>query len=80
MELTPVESVLLETLVMATSQNVALIKSAEVKLQEWEKQPGYYSSLLKIISNYAFDPTVRWLAASAFKNGIDKYWRKAADK
>lgn len=74
------ESMLLETLVMATSQNVEQIKSAEVKLRNWEVQSGYYSSLIKIISNYSVDPTVRCLATFVFKNGVDKYWRKNAPK
>lgn len=80
MEFTQVESALLETLAMITSQDLNAIKSAEIKLKQWEKQPGYFSTLLKIISNHTIDSNVRWLAASVFKNGVDKYWRKTTEK
>ncbi|KAK6643744.1 hypothetical protein RUM43_000007 [Polyplax serrata] len=79
MEFTRIESELLDTMVLATSSDATLVKSAEVKLLQWEKQPGYYSTLLKIVCNHSIDATVRWFAACQFKNGVDKYWRKTAD-
>jgi len=75
-----IEMMLLETLSRATSQDVAILKSAEVQLREWEINPGFYSTLLKICSEYNIDPSVRWMAALTFKNGVDRYWRRTAPK
>ncbi|KAL0270682.1 UNVERIFIED_CONTAM: hypothetical protein PYX00_008008 [Menopon gallinae] len=78
MEVTDVELLVLETLRRATSQNIEILKPAELKLKEWEIEPGYYSVLLKIFSNHSIDVTVRWLAVTCFKNGVVRYWRKTA--
>lgn len=80
MEITAIESVVLETLKRAASQNAEVLKPAEEKLKEWETEPGFYSILWKIISNHSIDTTVRWLAVLFFKNGVDRYWRKTAPK
>lgn len=80
MEVTDVEMLVLETLRRATSQNIEILKAAEVKIKEWEIEPGYYSVLLKILSNHSIDVTVRWLAVTCLKNGVDRYWRKVAPK
>ncbi|XP_067143577.1 importin-11 [Centruroides vittatus] len=68
----------LETLKKAASQNLELLKPAEQQLKCWETQPGFYTTLLTIFSNYSIDINVRWLAVLYFKNGVDRYWRKTA--
>lgn len=80
MEISQVESLVLDTLKRAASQNAEILKPAEEKLREWEVEPGFYSILMKIISNHSIDVTVRWLAVLFFKNGVDRYWRKTAPK
>lgn len=80
MEISEVESLVLDTLKRAASQNTEILKPAEQKLKEWEVEPGFYSILMKIISNHSIDVTVRWLAVLFFKNGVDRYWRKTAPK
>lgn len=39
-------ALVLDTLNRATSQDAAVLKPAEKKLQEWEIEPGFYSVLL----------------------------------
>lgn len=70
--------IVLETLAHACSQNAAVLKPAEHKLQQWETEPGFYSILTDIFCNHVIDANVRWLAALYCKNGIDRYWRKSA--
>ncbi|XP_068614085.1 importin-11-like [Brachionichthys hirsutus] len=71
-------SVVLQTLTQAASQDTAVLKPAEEQLRQWETQPGFYSVLLNIFNNHTLDVNVRWLAVLYFKNGIDRYWRRAA--
>lgn len=40
------ETWILDILQRASSQNPDILKPAEAKLREWEKQPGFYSTLL----------------------------------
>lgn len=65
-----------QALQFACSQDPTLLKQAELKLSEWEIQPGFYSTLLNIFTNHQIDVNVRWMAVVYFKNGINKYWRK----
>ena len=74
------ESVVYEALLCASSQDLRLLKPAEQKLAEWEKEPGFYRTLVKLFSDHSVDGNVRWMAVLYFKNGIDKYWRKNAPK
>lgn len=69
-----------QALQAASSQDTQQIKQAELKLAEWEIEPGFYTTLLQIFSNHNLDVNVRWMAAVYFKNGINKYWRKNANK
>lgn len=78
MDMTTAQSMVLETLRHAATQNAEILKPAEVRLREWEKEPGFYSILLNIVSNHSIDVNVRWLAVLYFKNGVDRYWRKTA--
>ncbi|XP_063215721.1 importin-11-like isoform X2 [Bacillus rossius redtenbacheri] len=78
MELNAAGTLVLETLQQAASQDVGVLKPAEQRLKQWETEPGFYSVLLNIVSNHAIDVNVRWLAVLYFKNGIDRFWRKAA--
>lgn len=74
------EILVLEALARASSQQVSELKIAEVQLAEWETKPGFYSILLRVITDHSLDPTVRWMAATTFKNGVDRYWRRMAPK
>lgn len=69
-----------QALQCACSQNADLLKPAEQKLAEWEVEPGFYSILISICTDQTIDVNVRWMAAVCFKNGIDRYWRKNAQK
>lgn len=70
----------LDTLRRATSQEAEILKPAELQLQEWETEPGFYSTLVEIFSDHGLEVNVRWLAVLYFKNGVDRYWRKTAPK
>lgn len=68
-----------EALQCVCSQNTSLLKSAEAKLAEWEIQPGFYTTLIRLaFSHQEVDTNVRWMATVYLKNGINKYWRKNA--
>ncbi|XP_017775673.1 PREDICTED: importin-11 [Nicrophorus vespilloides] len=72
------QSMVLEVLQRASSQNADILKPAEAKLREWEIQPGFYSMLYNILSNHSIDLNVRWIAVLYLKIGVDRYWRKSA--
>ncbi|XP_075905574.1 importin-11 [Nelusetta ayraudi] len=78
MDMDSANSVVLQALTQATSQDTAVLKPAEEQLRQWETQPGFYSVLLNIFNNHMLDVNVRWLAVLYFKNGIDRYWRRVA--
>jgi hypothetical protein len=46
MDITTAHSMVLETLQRAANQNAEILKPAELKLKEWETEPGFYSILL----------------------------------
>ena len=62
----------------AASSNQERIAAGAKQLSDWEKQPGYYSSLQSIFIDISLPLEVRYLAAIQIKNGIDRYWRKTA--
>lgn len=72
------KELVLETLRRATSQEAEVLKPAEQQLQQWETEPGFYSTLVEIFSEYSLEVNVRFLAVLYFKNGVDRYWRKTA--
>ncbi|XP_040161172.1 importin-11 [Anopheles arabiensis] len=72
------ESAVYEALQYACSQDTQMLKPAEQKLAEWEVQPGFHLTLVKIFSNQSLDAGVRWMASLYFKNGVLKYWRASA--
>lgn len=72
--------VVLEALTRACSQNVNELKVAETQLEEWETKPGFYLTLLRVVSDHSLDTAARWMAAVTLKKGVDKYWRKTAPK
>lgn len=84
MDLVDIESPqfkVLEALQCLCSQNANLLKANEIKLKEWEVQPGFYSIVTQIIFAYQnVETNVRWMATVYLKNGITKYWRKNAPK
>lgn len=78
MDVKTAQSVVLDVLTKAASQDAEILKPAEKQLKEWETQPGFYSVLFAIFADYNVDVNVRWIAILYFKNGIDRYWRKTA--
>lgn len=78
MDITSPQYMVYQALQCASSQDASQLKQAEQRLAEWEIQPGFYTTLLRIFSEHSFDMNVRWMAAVCFKNGINKYWRKHA--
>ncbi|KAL9596999.1 MAG: hypothetical protein Q9219_005425 [cf. Caloplaca sp. 3 TL-2023] len=69
---------LYHTLAAASSTDPQQIKSGTQQLQNWEKQPGYYSSLQPIFVDTSLPLEVRHLCIIQLKNGVDRYWRKSA--
>lgn len=78
MDVTSPQYMVYQALQWASSQDTTQIKQAEAKLAEWEIEPGFYTTLLRIFSDHSIDVSVRWMAAVYFKNGVNKYWRKNA--
>ena len=62
----------------ASSNDPQQLKTAAQQLQNWEKSPGFYSSLQALYIDYSLPVELRHLAILQLKNGIDKYWRKTA--
>ena len=69
---------LYDVLIRASSSNQQQIQTGAQQLQNWERQPGYYSSLQTVFVDKSLPFEVRYLAAIQIKNGIDRYWRKTA--
>ncbi|KAJ9198731.1 hypothetical protein DTO271D3_6115 [Paecilomyces variotii] len=65
-------------LVSAAGSTQMQVQTGAKQLQTWETQEGYYSLLQDIFVDYSVPAEVRYLAIIQLKNGIDKYWRKAA--
>lgn len=72
------DQTLFNVLQSASSNDQQQVKSATQQLQNWEKSPGFYSSLQSLLLNNALPFEVRYLSIIQLKNGIDKYWRKTA--
>ena len=72
------DSVVIEVLEKAGSQDPSIFKPAEQVLKQWETQQGFYTALFNVFSNESLPITIRWMAVIYLKNGIDKYWRKRA--
>ena len=66
------------TLAAAASNDQQQIKSGAQQLQNWEKKPGYHSLLQSLFIDSSLPVEVRYLCIIQLKNGVDKYWRKAA--
>ena len=72
------DQTLFRVLQSASSNDQQQIKSGAQQLQNWEKSPGFYSSLQSLLLNTSLPFEVRYLSIIQLKNGIDKYWRKTA--
>ena len=72
------DQTLFHVLQSASSNDRQQIKSGALQLQNWEKTPGFYSSLQSLLLNKSLPFEVRYLSVIQLKNGIDKYWRKTA--
>ncbi|KAJ5818437.1 hypothetical protein N7474_004028 [Penicillium riverlandense] len=68
----------LHALVLAASTAQQQVQTGTQQLQNWEKQPMYYSFLQDVFLDHSVPNEVRYLAIIQLKNGIDKYWRKTA--
>ena len=66
------------TLAQAASNDQQQVKTGTQQLSNWEKLPGFYSSLQSIFTDGSTPLETRYLCAIQVKNGIDKYWRKTA--
>ncbi|MCJ1476334.1 hypothetical protein MMC13_005000 [Lambiella insularis] len=69
---------LVNTLIRASSANQQQVQTGTQQLQNWEREPGLYSSLQSVFIETSLPLEVRYLSAIQLKNGIDKYWRKTA--
>ena len=69
---------LLHVLQSASSSDRQQVQSGAKQLQNWERSPGFYSSLQSLYIDYSLPVELRYLAIIQLKNGIDKYWRKTA--
>ncbi|KAI9659126.1 MAG: hypothetical protein M1821_002086 [Bathelium mastoideum] len=72
------ENLLLHALHSAVSSNVHQVQTGTKQLQQWETDRGFYPHLQSIFIDKRLPQEVRYLAIIQLKNGIDKYWRKAA--
>jgi hypothetical protein len=54
MDIASAQSMVLETLQRAANQNAEILKPAELKLKEWETEPGFYSILLVCDKYFCF--------------------------
>ncbi|KAJ1729547.1 hypothetical protein LPJ72_004918 [Coemansia sp. Benny D160-2] len=70
----------------ATSQDAGRIAAAEEELRACETKHNHYATLFEIFADRPAATTTagqqqqqqtRWLAIINFKNGIDKYWKRA---
>lgn len=69
---------LFHVLQSASSNNQQQVKTGAQQLQNWEKSPGFYSSLQSLVLDKSLPFEVRYLSIIQLKNGIDKFWRKTA--
>ncbi|ORY75687.1 armadillo-type protein [Leucosporidium creatinivorum] len=74
---------ILTALSSALSPSQAEREASLAQLQAWATVPNYYPSLVEIFANKEHDlgaghREIRLQAAVQFKNGVDKYWRRAA--
>jgi hypothetical protein len=74
------EGILFHVLRSASSADPTQIQTGTKQLQEWEKARGYYPLLQAVFLDKSLPYEVRYLAVIQLKNGIDKYWRKTAQK
>ncbi|MCJ1287281.1 hypothetical protein MMC26_006629 [Xylographa opegraphella] len=69
---------LVNVLTKASSTDQQQVQTSTQQLQNWERQPGFYSSLQSVFIETSLPLEVRYLSSIQLKNGIDKYWRKTA--
>lgn len=74
------ENLLIHSLRSASSSNPNQIQTGTKQLQTWEKSSGYYRHLQSAYLDSRLPVELRYLAIIQLKNGIDKYWRKTAQK
>lgn len=64
---------------MAQAEDVSVLKQAEEQMEVWDSEPAFWEALVIIASareaDATYPPSVRQLAMTRFKNGINKYWR-----
>ena len=72
------KNLLLHALKSAASSDPHQLHTGTRQLQQWETEKGYYPHLQSAYLDTRLPLEVRYLAIIQLKNGIDKYWRKAA--
>jgi len=78
-EVSPIDhAALLSTLTFAASRNQQQIQSGTKQLQHWETKAGFYEALQDVYIRQDLPIEIRILSLLQLKNGIDKYWRRAA--
>jgi hypothetical protein len=76
-ESNPLTPAILQAVVArAASSNPQLVQTGTQQLQNWERHPGFYSSLQVLYAENSLPLEVRFLSLNYLKNGIDKHWRK----
>jgi hypothetical protein len=55
-----------------------VLKAGEQQLKVWENEKGFYTALASVIKESGIDPSVRWMAITYIKNGVERYWRPGA--
>lgn len=78
-EVSPLDhAALLGTLSDAASRSQQQIQSGAKQLQHWETKAGFYKALQDVCIRKDLPNEIRILSLLQLKNGIDKYWRRAA--
>ncbi|KAL7268006.1 hypothetical protein RUND412_009385 [Rhizina undulata] len=69
---------LLQALQAASSQSPELVQNASNQLKNWEKERGFWTLLQDAFLDRSLPLELRWIAVITLKQGVDKFWRKAA--
>lgn len=64
-------------LLSAASNNQHQIQTGTQQLNNWEKTPGFFSTLQSFYIDLSLPYNVRYLTSIHLKNAVDKYWRRA---
>lgn len=71
---------LLQVLQAAISSDPGMVQLATKQLRGWEMTPGYWSLLQDAYLDMSLQRDVRWISIITLKYGVDRFWRKTAQK